>query len=182
MLLAATATPQVAEQICGSSEIARPDHIQPGFPSQSGPGGAPCRTDERDQYLLDQLAAGLPSPHVYVTLQRLPRQWRLCRNKLKAQAYHAGLKDQAAIRCKRPSWRVRPISWLHHRLRDGHRQGRHPRHLLQPAQVPGKLYAGNWPGRARRGAHCRLLANPDDLTVLENFTYGIPRTVGRWPP
>ncbi|HBC17498.1 MAG TPA: RecQ family ATP-dependent DNA helicase, partial [Alcanivorax sp.] len=91
-------TPQVAEQICDSFHIAGADHIQTGFFRPNlALAVRPCRTDERDQYLLDQLTSRSAEPAiVYVTLQKTAETVAafLQAQGLKAQAYHAGLKDE----------------------------------------------------------------------------------------
>ncbi|WP_421711173.1 helicase-related protein [Alcanivorax sp.] len=166
LALTATATPQVAEQICSSFDIARADHIQTGFFRPNlALAVRPCRTDERDQYLLDQLTSRPAEPAiVYVTLQKAAETVAafLQKQGLKAQAYHAGLKDeprhqvQEAFMAGEADIVVATIAFGM-----GHRQGRHPRHLpLQPAQVPGKLYAGKLAGPGATGS---------------------PRTVSCWP-
>ena len=94
---------------------------------------------------------------------------------LKAQAYHAGLKDeprhqvQEAFMAGEADIVVATIAFgmgidkadiraiYHYNL---------PKSLENYMQEIGRA------GRDGEPAHCQLLANPDDLTVLENFTYG----------
>jgi len=138
----------------------------------------PCRTDERDQYLLDQLTSRPAEPAiVYVTLQKTAETVAafLQKQGLKAQAYHAGLKDeprhqvQGAFMAGEADIVVATIAFgmgidkadiraiYHYNL---------PKSLENYMQEIGRA------GRDGEPAHCQLLANPDDLTVLENFTYG----------
>ena len=179
LALTATATPQVAEQICDSFEIARADHIQTGFFRPNlALAVRPCGTAERDQYLLEQLTSRPVEPAiVYVTLQKTAETVAafLQKQGLKAQAYHAGLKDeprhqvQEAFMAGETDIVVATIAFgmgidkadiraiYHYNL---------PKSLENYMQEIGRA------GRDGQPSHCQLLANPDDLTVLENFTYG----------
>ncbi len=97
LALTATATPQVAKQICDSFAIAGKDHVQTGFFRPNlALSVQPHDARERDQALLEVLKGRPSEPAiVYVTLQKTAERVAgfLQAQGLSAQAYHAGLKD-----------------------------------------------------------------------------------------
>ncbi len=179
LALTATATPAVAEQICSSFNILPADHIQTGFfrPNLALNVKA-CNGDDRDQRLLTALTRRPTGPAiVYVTLQKTAERIAqfLHENGQNALAYHAGLKPaerdrvQEAFMAGEVNIVVATIAFgmgidkadiraiYHYNL---------PKSLENYMQEIGRA------GRDGQPSHCELLADPDDLTVLENFTYG----------
>ena len=179
LALTATATPQVAEQIRDSFAIAPEDHVQTGFfrPNLSLE-LRPTPAADRDKALLDALRArGEESAIVYVTLQKTAEKVAafLESQGLVAKAYHAGLKDedrhgvQEAFMAGAVKVVVATIAFgmgidkadirgiYHYNL---------PKSLENYMQEIGRA------GRDGKSSRCLLLASSDDLTVLENFSYG----------
>lgn len=179
LALTATATPQVASQIRDSFRIDAADHIQTGF---FRPNLAltvrPVNPQERDQALLESLVKREPEPAiVYVTLQKTAESVAafLQSQGVNACAYHAGLRDdtrhgvQEAFMTGETDVIVATIAFgmgidkadiraiYHYNL---------PKSLENYMQEVGRA------GRDGRPSHCELLASQDDLTVLENFSYG----------
>lgn len=179
LALTATATPKVAEQICANFDIAPQDHIQTGFyRANLQIGVLPCTSDQRDEKLLTLFKQRPVQPSiVYVTLQKTAVAVAdlLSKRGYPARAYHAGLKDeereatQEAFMSGEAPVIVATIAFgmgidkadiraiYHYNL---------PKSLENYMQEIGRA------GRDGDDSECTLLACQDDLTVLENFTYG----------
>ncbi len=179
LALTATATPQVADDIRRVFSIADADQVLTGFHRPNLLLKIiPCTAQQRSPLLLQRLQSLPPGPTiVYVTLQRTAEQVSelLCRQGLRAQAYHAGLKDeqrsavQDAFMCGDSGIIVATIAFgmgidkadirtiIHYNL---------PKTIENYMQEIGRA------GRDGNRSHCEMLACADDLTVLANFTYG----------
>lgn len=179
LALTATATPKVAKQICESFGIAPQDHVQTGFyRANLQIGVQACTSNARDEKLLALFKQrSVQSSIVYVTLQKTAMEVAALLNErgYPARAYHAGLKDedreatQEAFMKGEASVIVATIAFgmgidkadiraiYHYNL---------PKSLENYMQEIGRA------GRDGGDSHCMLLACRDDLTVLENFTYG----------
>ncbi|WP_347331633.1 RecQ family ATP-dependent DNA helicase [Marinimicrobium locisalis] len=179
LALTATATPKVAEQIRENFGIAPRDHIQTGFYRPNLQiGVTPCTADQRQARLLERLKSRPAEPSiVYVTLQKtaLAVANFLSQQGFRARPYHAGLKDeersatQDAFMSGETPIVVATIAFgmgidksdiraiYHYNL---------PKSLENYMQEIGRA------GRDGGDSQCQLLACRDDLTVLENFTYG----------
>lgn len=179
LALTATATPQVAEQIRDSFQIAPADHVQTGFYRPNlALTVTSCNGDERDERLLRRLRERPREPAiVYVTLQKTAEQVarRLADQGLNARAYHAGLPGeqrhgvQEAFMGGDTDVVVATVAFgmgidkadiraiYHYNL---------PKSLENYMQEIGRA------GRDGQPSHCEMLANPADLTVLENFSHG----------
>jgi len=179
LALTATATPQVAAQICDSFAIDPAHHVQTGFYRPNlAIHVTPVAAEQRLGLLAERLRTQPgEAAIVYVTLQKTAEQVTqyLQLADISAAAYHAGL--DANIR---------------HRIQENFMSGDTPVVVatiafgmgIDKANIRG-VYHYNLSkslenymqeiGRAGRDglpAHCELLACKDDLTVLENFTYG----------
>ncbi|MFT6179481.1 MAG: ATP-dependent DNA helicase RecQ [Akkermansiaceae bacterium] len=179
LCLTATATPQVAKDICRYFKIRKKDHHQLTFYRPNlDLVVTPLAGHERQKHLLKRLqSAPLHSTIIYTTLQYGAESLAsfLKRNGLNARPYHAGLRPEARseiqeafmagevpIICATIAFgmgidksNIRSI--YHYNL---------PKSLENYTQEIGRA------GRDGARAHCELLACRDDLRTLANFTYG----------
>ena len=138
----------------------------------------PARGDERDQVLLQQLRDRTPEPAiVYVTLQKTAETVAafLKKQGLKAQAYHAGLKDETRHRVQEAFMAGETdivVATIAFGMGIDKSDIRAIYHYNLPKSLENYMQEVGRAGRDGQPSHCLLLANPDDLTVLENFTYG----------
>lgn len=178
LALTATATPRVSEEICERFKVAAGDYVQLSFRRDNlQVKVTPCEEAERDAVLLEKINAGSGAAVVYVTLQFTAERVAtfLSKNGVNAKAYHAGLRDdyraevQEMFMADEVDVVVATIAFgmgidkadiravYHYNL---------PKSLENYVQEIGRA------GRDGEPSRCELLACADDLTVLENFTFG----------
>ncbi len=179
LCLTATATPEVAKDICRYFKINKADHHQLTFYRPNlDLVVTPLAGHERQEHLLKRLqAAPTQGTIIYTTLQYGAESLAsfLKKNGLSARPYHAGLRPEARseiqeafmageipIICATIAFGmgidksdIRAI--YHYNL---------PKSLENYTQEIGRA------GRDGEKAHCELLACSDDLRTLANFTYG----------
>lgn len=179
LTLTATATPAVARDICREFAIAPEAHVHTGFyrPNLFLRVTA-CAPEKRIAVLLERLASRPIGPTiVYVTLQKTAETVAsaLVAAGFSAEAYHAGMEAelretvQNRFMAANDAIVVATIAFgmgidkaniravYHYNL---------PKSLENYAQEIGRA------GRDGAPSHCEIFAAAEDLTVLENFTYG----------
>ena len=178
LALTATATPQVAADVCKAFGVAPGDHVQTGFYRPNlDLDVTPCADPERRGVLLERLRQHDGSTIVYVTLQKTAEEVAgfLSSHGVAARAYHAGLESEERTATQESFMRgetrviVATIAFGMGIDKADIRAIYHfnvPKTLENYAQEIGRA------GRDGKPSRCEVLACGDDRTVLENFTYG----------
>ena len=179
LALTATATPSVSADICKAFAIRDEDHVQLSFHRPNlDVRVTPCSFDERNQLLLDRLGGKPDAPTiVYVTLQQTAEEVAgfLKRNGIGAKAYHAGLADdyRAELQDDFMAGKVNVIiATIAFGMGIDKADIRAVYHYNLPKSLENYVQEIGRAGRDGERSVCEMLACADDLTVLENFTYG----------
>lgn len=179
LLLTATATPKVIEDMCEKFAINREDVFQTGFYRKNlFLRTHPVKDEEKDALLRDRLADSPTGPAiVYVTLQKTAERisGMLKKHGLNANAYHAGMKNeeredvQDRFMAGEVNTVVATIAFgmgidkedickiIHYDL---------PKSIESYSQEIGRS------GRDGNPSLCCLFGNKSKIPVLENFAYG----------
>jgi ATP-dependent DNA helicase RecQ len=180
LALTATATPSVAKDIAAAFGIAGDDVIQTGFhrpnlslhvtPTRGGL--------ERRALLLERLRGRPHGPTiVYVTLQRTSEEVAsfLERAGFAAKAYHAGMDSE--VRHAVQDWFMSSsdavvVATIAFGMGIDKRDIRGVYHFNLPKSLENYAQEIGRAGRDGQPSVCEILAAMEDVTVLENFTYG----------
>jgi ATP-dependent DNA helicase RecQ len=179
LALTATATPTVAKDICREFAIAPEGHVHTGFyrPNLFLRAVA-CTPRQRLRELVDGLKSRPVGPTiVYVTLQKTAETvaTALAEAGFSADAYHAGmtaeLRETVQNRFMTADDRV-VVATIAFGMGIDKSDIRAVYHYNLPKSLENYAQEIGRAGRDGAPSHCEILAAAEDLTVLENFTYG----------
>ena len=179
LALTATATPAVARDICREFAIAPEAHVNTGFyrPNLFLRATA-CTPRDRIGVLLARLKAQPPGPTiVYVTLQKTSEQVAaaLAAEGFAAEAYHAGMEAEAREAVQNrfmASDHAIVVATIAFGMGIDKANIRAVYHYNLPKSQENYAQEIGRAGRDGAPSHCEILAAAEDLTVVENFTYG----------
>jgi ATP-dependent DNA helicase RecQ len=179
LTLTATATPSVAEDICREFGITADAFIHTGFyRSNLTLLVTPCGLNEQSDFLLARLKDRPRGPTiVYVTLQRTAETvaGTLTRKGFTARAYHAGLRNEEREIVQ--EWFMKSsdaivVATIAFGMGIDKSDIRYVYHYNLPKSLEGYSQEIGRAGRDGKDSVCEMLACGNDVTVLENFTYG----------
>lgn len=179
LTLTATATPAVAQDICRAFAIAPEAHIHTGFyrPNLFLRVTA-CTPSERLRRLIERLKSRPSGPTiVYVTLQKTAETVAaaLAEAGFAAEAYHAGMEAEAREAVQNRFMAADDaivVATIAFGMGIDKANIRAVFHYNLPKSVENYAQEIGRAGRDGAPSHCEILAAAEDLTVLENFTYG----------
>jgi len=179
LLLTATATERVIEDMCAKFDIARKNVFVTGFyRSNLFLQVTPTAASEKKNRLLQRIREAPQDPTiVYVTLQKTAEEVAefLCANDINAHPYHAGMQTEKReeVQNKFMDGTIACIvATIAFGMGIDKRDIRRIIHYDLPKSIENYSQEIGRSGRDGKPALCEVLANRDSIHVLENFIYG----------
>jgi ATP-dependent DNA helicase RecQ len=179
LALTATATPQVAKDVREAFGIAKEDEVHTGFYRPNLELNIlSAAADDRKSLLLQQMRSRpAGATIVYVTLQKTAEELAdyLTQNGCEATAYHAGLKpeDRTSIQdhfMQSPDAVI--VATIAFGMGVDKADIRYIYHYNLPKGLESYSQEIGRAGRDGKPSVCEMLACPQDVITLENFSYG----------
>ena len=179
LLLTATATERVIDDMCAKFNILKDHVFVTGFYRENlflqiTPVAAP----EKKNYVLQRIHENLKaSTIVYVTLQKTAEDVSdfLCANQINAHPYHAGMENEKREQIQN-KFMDGTLSCIVATIAFGmgidKKDIRRIIHYDLPKSIENYSQEIGRSGRDKRLALCEVLANRDNIHILENFIYG----------
>ncbi|MBI9035583.1 MAG: RecQ family ATP-dependent DNA helicase [Bacteroidales bacterium] len=179
LLLTATATPQVIEDMLAKFEIPASNAMVTGFyRSNLHIDVQAVSSENKDDYLYDIIKKDISAPTiVYVTLQKTAMTVAqiLSQKGIHATPYHAGMKNEERERIQN-NFMGGDCNCIVATIAFGmgidKRDIRRVIHYDLPKSIENYSQEIGRAGRDGLKSDCIILANKDNLNVLENFVYG----------
>jgi ATP-dependent DNA helicase RecQ len=179
LLLTATATPPVIDDMCGKLDITRENVVITGFYRENlFLKVTPTVEADKKNILLKRIQRAPDAPTiVYVTLQKTAETIAafLCNNHINAHAYHAGMqnKERESIQNRFMNDSVACIvATIAFGMGIDKNNIRRIIHYDLPKSIENYSQEIGRSGRDGELSLCQVLANRDGINVLENFIYG----------
>ena len=179
LLLTATATKPVRDDMCAKFNISKENVFVTGFYRDNlFLQITPTEASEKKNRLLQRIRQALKDPTiVYVTLQKTAEDVAgfLCDNGINAHPYHAGMKSEKReeIQNKFMDGGVSCIvATIAFGMGIDKKDIRRIIHYDLPKTIENYSQEIGRSGRDGKPALCEVLANRDNIHVLENFIYG----------
>jgi len=185
LLLTATATAKVKRDMCEKFDISSENLISTGFYRDNlFLQISPTQETEKMKQLLTRIVKDPGSPTiVYVTLQRTAEEVAdfLADNQIEASAYHAGMRDEDREHIQNSFMAGKlhcVVATIAFGMGIDKENIRRVIHYDMPKSIENYSQEIGRSGRDGQSAFCEVLANRDNINVLENFVYGDTPTEG----
>ena len=179
LLLTATATLEVANDICKKINISPNNLVRTGFYRENlHLQITPIKASDKVDFLISRLKERGDEPSIiYVTLQKSANEvaHALLSAGINAKPYHAGMKseERALVQSEFMDGKINyVVATIAFGMGVDKSDIRAVYHFDLPKSIENYSQEIGRAGRDGRDSHCEVFANGDGITVLENFVYG----------